>query len=109
MIERSIIVGVGKGGVGKTTIAVNVAANWAAIHEEPILLVDCDTQATATRALGLHDEEKGGDLGLGLMNAVLHGDELHTVSNRKICGYAQLVCIPVNWLVSWLHFLGWWL
>ena len=81
MIERSIIVGVGKGGVGKTTIAVNVAANWAETHGRPVLLVDCDTQATATRALGLYDADDGDD-GAGLRDAVLYGSSLHAVSNR---------------------------
>ena len=82
MIARSIIVGVGKGGVGKTTIAANVAANWAETHSQPVLLVDCDTQATATRALGLYGEANGGDGGLGLLDAVLHHRELHATSNR---------------------------
>ena len=81
MIDRSIIVGVGKGGVGKTTIAVNVAVNWAERHGRPVLLVDCDTQATATRALGLYGDD-GGDDGAGLSDAVLHGSSLHAVSNR---------------------------
>jgi chromosome partitioning protein len=53
---RVIAVANQKGGVGKTTTAVNVAA-CTAVAERPTLLIDIDPQANATSGIGLSKED----------------------------------------------------
>ena len=49
---RKIAVALSKGGVGKTTTAVNLAAGLA-LAGQRVLLVDVDTQGQVTKALGV--------------------------------------------------------
>src|SRR4249920_2869795 len=50
-----------KGGVGKTTTSVNLAAALA-IAERHVLLIDADPQANSTRALGVEENAERASL-----------------------------------------------
>jgi cellulose biosynthesis protein BcsQ len=78
-IPNSVVVGIGKGGSCKTTLATQLSGIWAS-EGKRILLADLDMQASATKVVGLDPTQHGA--GRHLMDSVMYGDELITVKAR---------------------------
>jgi chromosome partitioning protein len=89
-MTRIIAIANQKGGVGKTTTAVNLAASLA-IAERRTLLVDADPQGNATSGLGLRKNE----LGASLYDALIDGRPAveTTVHHESL---AHLDILPAN-------------
>src|SRR3990172_6562661 len=64
-----------KGGVGKTTTAVSLAAGLAALGQR-VLLVDLDPQANATSSLGVDKTRIVGGIYESLVNEVPPGENV---------------------------------
>jgi chromosome partitioning protein len=80
-LSRTICISNQKGGVGKTTTAVNLAASLASA-ERKTLLVDMDPQGNATSGLGLKEGELNGTVYEALLRARPMSDLLHPTELR---------------------------
>jgi chromosome partitioning protein len=82
-LSKKIAIAVPKGGVGKTTTAVNLAAAFA-IAEKKTLLIDFDPSGACSVSLGFENERLKGDIFqvisfIKYIDSVIHQTELHSL------------------------------
>jgi len=82
-VSKKIAIAVPKGGVGKTTTAVNLAAALA-IAEKKTLLIDFDPSGACSVSLGFENEKLKGDIFQVIsfikhIDSVIHKTELQTL------------------------------
>ena len=86
-MSRVLAVANQKGGVGKTTTAINLGAALA-VMERRVLLIDCDPQGNATRGLGVEVEEAH------LYHALT--DQVDPTETPRATGFPYLDVIPAG-------------
>lgn len=83
-----------KGGVGKTTLTVNIASILAEKHDAKVLLVDLDPQTNATVSLITQEEwerrEKSNRTLFSMFNDVIEGKNDFSINDAIISGVADI-------------------
>jgi chromosome partitioning protein len=89
-MAKKIAISNQKGGVGKTTSAVNIATALAAIGQKT-LLIDMDPQANATTAFGINGSKQ-----IGIYDALVKKISLKEVATKTLVPELQIASSSIN-------------